>query len=57
MADEKYPTYRRRDNGRSVTKRGCQLDNRWVVPYNPYLTSKYGAHINVQVCTSIRAVK
>ena len=57
VPDEKYPVYRRRDNGRFVTKRGCQLDNRWVIPYNPYLTSKYGAHINVQVCTSIRAVK
>ena len=33
------------------------LDNRWVVPYNPYLLKKYKAHINVHVCTSIRAVK
>ena len=33
------------------------LDNRWVVPYNPYLARKYRAHINVHVCTSIRAVK
>ena len=35
MQDEKYPTDRRRDNGRCVTKRGVALDNRWVVPYNP----------------------
>ena len=27
------------------------------MPYNPFLTAKYNAHINVQVCTSIRAVK
>ena len=28
-----------------------------MVPYNPYLTVKYNAHINVEVCTSITAVK
>ena len=53
----KYPTYRRRDNERFTEKRGCALDNRWVVPYNPYLTRRFEAHINVQVCTSIRVVK
>ena len=38
-------------------KSGVALDNRWVVPYNAYLVSKFKAHINIQVCTSIRAVK
>ena len=57
LVEEKYPTYRRRDTGLTVVKRGCVLDNRWVAPYNPYLTSRYGAHTNVQICTSIRAVK
>ena len=33
------------------------LVNRWVLPYNPYLLKKYKSHINVHVCTSIRAVK
>ena len=33
------------------------LDNRWIVPYNPYLSRKYRAHINVEVCASVRAVK
>jgi hypothetical protein len=31
--------------------------NRWVVPYNPYLTRRYQAHINVEVCSSIRVIK
>ena len=53
----KYPTYRRRDNERFTEKRGCALDNRWVVPYNPYLTKRFDAHITVQVFTSIRAAK
>ena len=57
LPQDQYPVYRRRDNGRCVEKNGMVLDNRWVVPYNPYLVKKYKAHINVHVCTSIRAVK
>ncbi len=33
------------------------FDNRWVVPYNPYLTMRYQCHINVKVCSSITVVK
>jgi hypothetical protein len=33
------------------------VDNQWVVPYNPYLSKKYNAHINVEICTSVSAVK
>jgi hypothetical protein len=33
------------------------LDNRWVVPYSPYLCAKYDAHINVEICSSVTAVK
>src|SRR5277367_1607241 len=51
-----YPKYRRRD-GTTVQVRGATMDNRYVVPYNPYLLLKYDAHINVEVCTSLRAVK
>ena len=36
---------------------GRTVDNRWVVPYNPYLALKYEAHINVEVCSSTRACK
>ena len=57
LPQDQYPVYRRRDNGRCVEKNGVVMDNRWVVPYNPYLLRKYNAHINVHVCTSIRAVK
>jgi hypothetical protein len=34
-----------------------ELDNRWVLPYNPYLLCLFNCHINVQACGSIKAVK
>ena len=57
MAINGYPSYRRRDSGGSVERSGKRVDNRWVVPYNPYLLLKYDAHINVEVCTTIKSVK
>jgi len=60
-----YPLYRRRNTGRSFTipVRGTvgtvevRIDNRRVVPYSPYLSLRYNAHINVEVCGSVQAVK
>jgi hypothetical protein len=52
-----YPIYRRRDTGRTVFVHGVELDNRWVVPHNVYLSTKYDAHINVEVCNNICVVK
>ena len=52
-----YPLYHRPDNGRTVKVRNTELDNRWVVPYNPFLSKKYNAHINVEACVSIKSVK
>lgn len=51
-----YPLYRRR-LGMTYNAHGRMIDNTHVVPYNPYLLLKYNAHINVEVCTSLRAVK
>nr|XP_027096174.1 uncharacterized protein LOC113716072 [Coffea arabica] len=55
--ENSYPTYRRRNNGRKVLVRGHELDNRWVVPYNPYLLAKFNCHINVEICSTIKVVK
>ena len=33
------------------------MDNRWIVKYNPYLSEKFGAHINVEACPTIKIVK
>jgi hypothetical protein len=31
--------------------------NRWVVPHNVYLLTKYDVHINIEVCNNIHVVK
>lgn len=51
-----YPVYRRRQ-GMQAQVRGVTMNNRWIVPYSPYLSLKYNAHINVEVCTSLKAIK
>ncbi|GBN42707.1 hypothetical protein AVEN_52570-1 [Araneus ventricosus] len=51
-----YPLYRRHP-GDTAFVRGREMDNRFVVPYSPHLLLKYNVHINVEVCTSLRAVK
>jgi hypothetical protein len=53
-----YPEYRRRQTRIFVDpKTYCVVDNRWIVPYNLHLATKYHAHINVEICSSISAVK
>ncbi|CAO3645166.1 unnamed protein product [Mucor hiemalis] len=59
-----YPAYKRRDTGQSIQRtivqggrRQITVDNRWVVPYNLFLCTKYNAHINVESCASIDAIK
>jgi hypothetical protein len=52
-----YPIYRRRDDGITVHKHGHIFTNAHVVPYNPFLCTKYNCHINVEIATSITAVK
>lgn len=37
--------------------RNQYLDNSWVVPYNPYLLSKFNCHIHVEICADIKVVK
>ncbi|XP_055913568.1 uncharacterized protein LOC129947118 [Eupeodes corollae] len=60
-----YPSYRRRDvdnGGQSYELRlsnGVRgdIDNRWVVPYSPFLCKTYEAHINVELCSSLKSIK
>lgn len=55
-----YPQYRRRspdEGGFTVKINGIDLDNRWVVPYNPVLSRTFNAHINVELCNSVKSIK
>ena len=59
--EDGYPVYRWREviegEQRKVKCKGAWLDNRWVIPYCPYLSKRYNAHINVEICSSISAFK
>nr|XP_027108929.1 uncharacterized protein LOC113728764 [Coffea arabica] len=55
--DNTYPTYRRRNNGYKMMVRGHEFDNRWVVPYNPYLLAKFNCHLNMEICSTVKEVK
>ncbi|KAG7986452.1 hypothetical protein I3843_03G080700 [Carya illinoinensis] len=57
IGNDCFPIYRRSNNGRTARIRGHDLDNRWVVPYNPYLVAMFDCHINVEICSTIKAVK
>ena len=52
-----WPLYQRSENGSSFIQNQIEIDNRWVVPYNPFLLMKFNAHINVEACCSIHAIK
>ncbi|GFW14726.1 uncharacterized protein TNCV_1561891 [Trichonephila clavipes] len=34
-----------------------EFDNEWVVPYSPLLSKTYKAHINVELCSSVKSIK
>ncbi|XP_021728316.1 uncharacterized protein LOC110695386 [Chenopodium quinoa] len=55
--EDGYPMYRRRDTGETVMIQRKPMDNRWVIPYNPHLLALYDCHVNVEVSSTIRAVK
>lgn len=57
-----YPLYRRlslQSCGVSFQPEGKDfvLDNSWVVPYNSTLLRMFGAHINVELCNSVKSIK
>ncbi|GBO99793.1 hypothetical protein EVAR_74207_1 [Eumeta japonica] len=62
--EDGYPVYRRRDaaNGGlsaslNIRGRNFTIDNSWIVPYSPLLCRTFNAHINVEYCHSVQAIK
>ncbi|XP_044597177.1 uncharacterized protein LOC123273764 [Cotesia glomerata] len=52
-----YPSYRRRNNGITFTRNQSLFDNQHVVPYNATLLLTFNCHINVEVVSTVSAVK
>ncbi|XP_048497985.1 uncharacterized protein LOC125496539 [Beta vulgaris subsp. vulgaris] len=52
-----FPLYRRRNDSKKPIIRKFAMDNTWVIPYNPYLSALFDSHSNVEVCSTIKAVK
>ena len=57
QAKDGYPIYKRRMDGRIEIVRGMHMTNQWIVPYCPYLLTRYNCHINVEVCSGVKAIK
>lgn len=55
--EDGYPNYKRMDTGITIDKMGTQLDNRFVVPYNPHLLMRYRGHVNVEYCNKSNSIK
>lgn len=67
--EDGYPLYRRRKPGdggftakikmrsSSGNMQEIEIDNKWVVPYNPLLSKMFQAHINVEWCHSVKSIK
>jgi hypothetical protein len=54
---DRYPLYRRREDGREFEKNSHLYTNKHVVPYNPKLSRKYECYTNIEICASVQLVK
>lgn len=58
VTSDGYPKYKRRNNSdEKHFARNEKIHNGFVVPYNPYLSGKFNAHINMELCSSVKAIK
>uniref|UniRef100_A0A0R0KGC4 ATP-dependent DNA helicase n=1 Tax=Glycine max TaxID=3847 RepID=A0A0R0KGC4_SOYBN len=57
LDEDDYLVYHRRNNGRTISKNGVTIYNKYIVPYNPKLLRKYQAHINIEWCNQSTSVK
>ena len=63
-SEKSYPQYQRSDPGHGgrtivvkVKSQDVVIDNRWIVPYSPFLSLRDNGHINIELCISPTASK
>lgn len=52
-----FPQYRHYNIGIITKVRDKFLDNRCIVPHNPYLIANFDCYINVEICSTIKTLK
>ena len=64
LENSAFPEYKRRapEYGGVVAlkyrnNQAIEVDNSWVVPYNPYLLLRYRSHINIEYCHTVSSIK
>ena len=60
VAENSYPLYRRRspEMGGHVAVKGRRVvTNQWVVPFNPWLLRQFTCHLNIEICSSVKAIQ
>jgi hypothetical protein len=57
MDHDGYPHYACPDDGRCYEVRGFMLDNRWIVPHNPFSSLRFECHINVECAICFGSMK
>ena len=65
LGEDGYPAYKRtmpEHGGKTATikmKNGVEkeIDNQWIVPYCPFLSKTFNAHINVEWVNSVKSIK
>ena len=57
MDEQGFPTYYRPNDGRSFPVANFSIDNRWIVPFCPFLSAIFDCHINVECAASLGSLK
>ena len=57
MDENGFPVYFRPNDGRSYTVGGMCVNNQWIVPFCPFLSSVFDCHINVECAASLGSFK
>ncbi|KAJ2913452.1 hypothetical protein MD484_g6981, partial [Candolleomyces efflorescens] len=51
-----FPKYKRPDDGRQFQVGAFWVDNRYIVPFDPYLSAKYNCHINLECAATLGSI-